>query len=90
MAKIENWCLVHMNDNNGYDAPETRKLYFGGNVFGHPFFEDGHRVITSHIVSFSNGKFYTFSGTEYELGKVDEGYEKEYPNAYERVLKSLE
>ena len=62
MAKIENWCLVHMTD-NGYEAPETRKLYFGGNVFGHSFFEDGHKIITSHIVSFSNGKFYTFSGT---------------------------
>lgn len=79
-----------MSDNNGYDAPETIKLYFGGNVFGHPFFKDGDRIITSHITSYSNGKFYTFSGTEYELGKVDEKYEKQFPNAYERVLKSLE
>ena len=39
MAKINNWSLIHMR-NSEYDAPETRKVYFAGEVYGHSFFEE--------------------------------------------------
>ena len=89
MAKINNWSLIHMR-NSEYDAPETRKVYFAGEVYGHSFFDDGERIVTSEIVGFKGNKFYTFSGTEYELGDVSIEYENKYPNAHERLMKSLE
>ena len=91
MVHIENWSIIQMIKTE-YDAPETAKLYFAGNVYGHSFFEDGHKIITSRITSFNPEKnsFHPFSGTEYVLGKVDEDYETQYPNAYNRLIRSLE
>ena len=37
MAKINNWSLIHMR-NSEYDAPETRKVYFAGEVYDLQFF----------------------------------------------------
>ncbi len=89
MNKLEDWCLIDINSPLDYLPPEAADIYFVGKVYGHSFHEDGTRIVTAQITSFSNGKFYTFSGTEYELGVPSKQYEDEYPNAKKRIENAL-
>jgi 7-cyano-7-deazaguanine synthase len=84
MAKINNWSLGG-HPTSPYQAPETN-LRLHGVVTGHPNFPDGSEVTTSRIKEVRNGKVYTHTGSEYELGTVDPEYEKLYPNALHRLL----
>lgn len=87
-ATLENWSVVY-HVNSPYDAPELWGRALHGFVYGHPRIPDGKEVTTSKIVGISERKILTNSGTAYTLGKVDEKYEKLFPNALERLFNAL-
>jgi len=83
---LENWSLVFKDP---YQAPELQRPALHGDVYGHPNFEDGSTVTTSTIVGITDDeKIITHSGSEYELGEVDPRYEKLFPKARDRVIKT--
>lgn len=84
--KLENWSFVTPNI---YRAPELGGQIFHGNVYGHPHFPDGSSINTSEIVGRKGQLFQTYSGSLYELGKVDAEYEKQFPEALNRLMKSV-
>lgn len=74
--KLENWGLV-----------EENKLH--GQVYNHPNFENGSWVTTSRIVGVKNKIVITYSGSHYDLGKVNDEYERLFPNAANRFFNRL-
>lgn len=91
MPKLDNWSIVH-TALSPYHAPEKYAGYarLQGLISGHPNFQDGLGVTTSRVVAVDGDVLITKSGTRYELGEVDPNYEKEFPNARERLFKSQE
>lgn len=86
--RLENWSVTR-TVLNPYQAPETGTPALAGRVYGHEAIEDGSFIITTRPVTVSDGKVRTASGSLYELGEVDPGYEAAYPNAKERLFASL-
>lgn len=83
---LQNWSLVFRDP---YKAPEIQHPALHGKVYGHPRFEDGSTVTTSSVVGITeDGKIKTYSGSEYELGVVDQKYEELFPNARERIIQA--
>lgn len=82
--KLENWALITKTP---YSPPEMG-MYFNGCVYDHPRFPDGYFIQTSSIVAFKDGKFKTYSGSIYELGNINPDYEKQFPDALNRILES--
>ena len=91
-VRLENWCVTPL-DQSPYTPPECRAHGLAGNVFGHPSFEDGASVTSTEAVAArmegDNVIVVTRSGREYLLGQVDPEYERQFPNARDRVIKSL-
>lgn len=86
--KLENW---YVTVRNPYLAPEAQVPALGGDVYGDTRGRvDGSPIITSSVKSYKDGKVTTRSGSEYELGKVAEGYEIAFPNALERFRNSFD
>ena len=85
--KMENWAVVFTD--HEYTAPELRVPKLGGNVYGHPRFEDGEEVVTSRIVSIENKKVLTESGSLYELGEINPNYEAMFPDAEKRLINQI-
>lgn len=89
MLRLEEWYIAG-NQRSPYDAPELWIPCLCGRVYDHPLHEDGKELITSAVIGKTNdGKIRTRSGSLYELGKVREDYYNLYPNAMERLLKTL-
>lgn len=64
--QLTEWeCLYASSD--PYCPPESAGLRLGGVVTGHPRKEDGKRVVTSGVVRVEGRRFWTKSGSEYEL-----------------------
>lgn len=86
--RLENWAVVNTDP---YRAPEDQKPHLSGKVYGHPRFEDGHDIVTSHIVSIDavNHTVTTNSGSVYELGTVDPEWEKQFPDAANRFWNNV-
>ena len=86
-ARLENWSL-HFKGGD-YDPPESWTQHLVGTVYNykdparHP---DGKRIVTSTIAGIEDGLVITAHGSRYQLGEVDPDYEKEFPNAKERIL----
>ena len=87
--RLNNWSVSGGCDQN-FTAPELRKYYLQGNVYGHPDFKNGDPVITSRIIKIndkgSHKEAITKSGSVYELYKedVDKYAEEQFPNYYDR------
>jgi hypothetical protein len=77
MPRLENWSVT-TDCQNEFLAPELMIKRLHGDVYGHPSFNDGDSVSTSTLEKFDykNRAAKTRSGTEYELGEIDKGYEK--------------
>ncbi len=75
---------------NPYIAPELQTAHLQGVVTGHSRKKDGEKVVTSAIRGQRWGYVVTASGSYYDLGEVDPEYERRYPHAKERLMKSLE
>ncbi len=82
--RLENW-VVTFRQEDPYRAPEAKQCLHG-NVYGHPDHLDGEEVTTSRIVATDDKFVTTSSGSKYELGAVYPDYEKQFPNARERLL----
>lgn len=86
MMRIEHWRVLC---GPYYKAP-TRGFRLVGDVFGHPERIEGQRIHTTPIVA-TNAETETVeteSGSVYKLGKVAPYYERAFPGARERVLRS--
>ena len=88
MPKLESWSVI-AGEVSPYTAPELIRPKLHGKVYGHPRFTDGDEVTTSPFLRAEGEVIITASGTRYELGEVDPQYEKTYPNARERVFKTI-
>jgi hypothetical protein len=86
--RLENWSIVIRNF-DPYKAPELLGQYLHGEVYDSVRFKDGSRITTSRIVGVYGELIETKSGNRYELGIIDSEYEKLYPDAKNRLLKSL-
>lgn len=84
---MENWSVAYSGDE--YTAPEARIPILRGDVVGHPNLGDAKGITTTRIIGKRGENIVVKSGKEYILGIVDAEYEKLYPNAKERLLKSL-
>jgi hypothetical protein len=90
MARLENWS--YRVKAGIYDAPETFTTHLVGTVYGHQNPQrhpDGKRIVTSRLVSIEGDLVVTKSGSKFELGEADPDYEKEFPNAKQRLLDRL-
>jgi hypothetical protein len=63
---MEDWEIVG-EPLTPYQAPECQQYRLRGIVTGHPLFNDGDRVTTSHIQD-RNGRSVTTENTRYRLG----------------------
>lgn len=90
-VRIENWCVTTLG--GVYTPPECQAHGLAGVAYGHPNFHDGTDVTTTEAVSLrmdgEDAIVTTRSGREYLLGQVDPNYERAYPGALARVIKSL-
>ena len=86
--KLENWSIISNGD--PYKAPELQTQCLYGEVFDHSRFQDGEKITTSYIVGIDEEVVLTYSGSRYELGKVDSHYEEVYPNAKGRIITHLQ
>jgi len=87
LCKIDNWSVI--SNYNGYTSPELLTMHLQGNISGHAKIEEDELGITSRIVG-KNGEFVeTYNGTLYELGSPSPEYEKQFPDAKNRLLKSI-
>lgn len=87
--RLENWAVVAM-PSSPTQAPELWRQRLHGKVYNNPKFEDGTIITTSCIESKRNGKVVTQSNSEYLLGEVSIQYESIYPDAYARLMNSLD
>ena len=70
--RIEDWSV---SEGWGlYDAPELRRFYIQGKVYGHHIFATGASIRTSDIVSVNGIRVITVSGSEYRLGRPNKKY----------------
>ena len=84
---LEEWAPVTAEE--PYLAPELRKRFLLGRVYGNPNFEEGKYVKTSSIKGWDGECVITNSGSRYKLGDVNANYETKYSNAKERFIKNL-
>lgn len=84
--RLENWGLVIRDP---YSAPEMAVFSLIGNVYGDEKREPGKQVVTSYLVGKVGELVRTYSGSLYKLGEVSPEYEALFPNARERLFKSL-
>ena len=75
MPKLDNWSW------NGKSLQ--------GIISNSPLHKAGKFVTTSSVVGINGKLIETRSGTLYKLGTVDPNYEALYPNARERMFKSI-
>jgi hypothetical protein len=67
--KLECWSVKGIGDR--YTPPELHVQILTGKIYGHPDFEDGHKISTSAIAGIQGRVVTTKSGSEYELGSPD-------------------
>lgn len=94
MAKLENWYFGITQDEALWKAPELHDPRLMGNVYGHSNPQrhyDGKAIVTSKLVGYdeSTDEVITSSGSRYILGEVEPGYLAQYPDAKEKLIKTL-
>ena len=71
---LNNWSVVMHGNPTPYTCPESIRSCLGGDVVGHPNFDDGHYVTTSPIVgdplSIRDGMIVHTANTQYILEGV--------------------
>ena len=87
--KINRWIIVFPEHISPYTAPELITQHLNGDVVGHPKFEDGKNITTSPIVGSEGIYVKTQSGSLYELIDPHPDYEKQFPDAKNRLFNSF-
>lgn len=96
MSKLDNWSIISGVNHNwkrppdNYTAPELITHHLRGEISNDYRFDEGTIVYTSTIVKKKGNNIITRSGTEYEIGNPLPEYEKEFPNAKQRLLDGLQ
>ena len=72
---LDEWCLVALEGDDPYKAPEVRTATLHGVVTGHPLHEDGTHVTTTAPLA-SAGREVETQNTIYYLGEVSKDWEK--------------
>lgn len=88
---LRNWSVGSHPHTDPFIPPEHRGVYLHGEVYGHPYHEDGKEVTTSRILS-ADGKVITCRSRQYILGEPDPKYLKflsdiEYPYEEKNPIK---
>ena len=84
--ELNNWYVGEdPRHHDPYLAPECRIQCLGGNRVG-----DGDVITTGIVGKSADGCVVTRSGSHYKLMEVDPAYEAEYPDAFNRLMNSLE
>lgn len=87
MPHLENWSLSQFD----WPAcpPELGDKRLLGVVTNHPVIPDGDDAMTTKIITINKQEqtVTTRSGSVYTLGEPHPDYEKQYPNARERMFK---
>ena len=86
--KLEHWIVVSRYGTVP-QSPEEEPIHLQGIVAGHRCIPDGRQVTTSRVVACQGDKILTKTGSQYELGRIDDHYERIYPNARERLFSLL-
>lgn len=79
-----------IDDEEKHTSPQTYLFRFIGTAFGHPKYEDGTPIKTGRVLNYKSGIFTTISGSQYILGKVNDEFEFQYPNAYSQLVSMAE
>lgn len=90
--RIEDWIVVTLPAAQ-HVAPECQSRHLSGVVTDHPQRPGGGPVTTSPIVGRRGPHLVTKNGTVYELGKMRDGFERQFPEVNEWLrsgLKELE
>jgi hypothetical protein len=89
MNNLHNWATVALPGTNPFLAPELAVVCLCGILENPDHKLHGKFVTTSRIIHQASGKVVTRSGSHYTLMDVAPDYENNYPNARERLFKSL-
>lgn len=87
---LDDWSVTIIDD-DPYLPPERRPSTLHGKVYGHPRFENGKCVFTSKPVAYrpDDRLFKTYSGSVYKLGKINQEYLEQFPDADSRLTEQL-
>jgi hypothetical protein len=80
--KIEGWTIVVLSTAQ-HVAPECQSRHLSGVVASHPRRPGGGPVTTSPIVGRREQHLVTKNGSLYELGKMRDGFERQFPEMIE-------
>lgn len=86
--KIEDWTIVALPTAQ-HVAPECQSRHLSGVVTNHPQRPGGGPVTTSPIVGRRGPHLVTKNGSLYELGKMREGFERQFPGMIEWMQRGL-
>lgn len=88
---LEDWAFEEhpATAGNAYLAPEQRVMCLTGRVFGNYRFIDGEPIITSRLICAVTDDVVQTMNSFYKLGKPAEEYERQYPNAKQRLIDQL-
>jgi len=81
-GQIDNWSIAYSRI-TPYEAPELRMACVQGKL-------NERGILTSYIVGKTKDGNILTRNSEYSLGEVDPLYEKEFPDAYSRLMNSLQ
>lgn len=92
IKRLEQWSVAAASD-DPYMAPERRGIALHGRVYGHGRFPDGSEITTSRVTKVEGRLITTYSGNQYELGDIDQGYlqwmhEKGFSYNYDNPIKT--
>lgn len=87
---LEEWSFG-IDERDEYKAPEQLRPRLMGRVHNHPNHRSGGVIHTSPVVEYDeeNDVVITQSGSCYKLGEPHPDYERQFPNAKERLIKAL-
>ena len=86
---LQNWAVIINPTADAYTPPELMTSHLVGDVYGHPRFPEGHNITSSAIIGKKGDVIHTKSGSTYVLGKVFPDYELSFPNAKDRLFKTI-
>ena len=94
--EIKDWSICELPfDNWDYIAPECRRTYIHGAVYGNPKFVDGAYINTSTIQRFIYEQGIIIAETKnskYILREenINKEYENQFGNVWEKLVKNIE
>jgi hypothetical protein len=86
VVTINNWAVVTTRSAAQNSTPP---IHLRGIVSGHPNYQDGTEITTSHITHRKGHHLVTCNGTHYQLGTINQAYQAQYPQALQGLLRRI-